>query len=211
MKKCLAHHFLEKGMATHSSILAWKISWTEELSGLQSIELHRVRHDWSDLACMHTHHLAFVTLCPHAHTSSCFCSLWAGSSLVTLVIQLCLVPTHSRQRMGEEHIRVPISQHSCLLPSLVPAVSLSLWSQFQVDIPFPWFHVSVGPGKTSPCPFPSRQRLVTNSFISFLNSAHQYVNYNILLCHLFPFWPWLLQPLNICWIVFWLFWTDWKD
>ena len=28
---------LEKGMATHSSILAWRISWTEELGGLQSI------------------------------------------------------------------------------------------------------------------------------------------------------------------------------
>ena len=30
---------LEKGMATHSSILAWRISWTEEPGGLQSLEL----------------------------------------------------------------------------------------------------------------------------------------------------------------------------
>ena len=30
-------HVLEKGMATHSSILAWKIPWTEELGGLQSM------------------------------------------------------------------------------------------------------------------------------------------------------------------------------
>ena len=36
---------LEKGMATHSSILAWKIPWTEEPGGLQSITLQRVRHD----------------------------------------------------------------------------------------------------------------------------------------------------------------------
>ena len=36
---------LEKKMATHSSILAWKISWTEEPSGLQSMRLQRVRHD----------------------------------------------------------------------------------------------------------------------------------------------------------------------
>ena len=35
---------LEKGMATHSSILAWEIPWTEEHGGLQSIALHRVRH-----------------------------------------------------------------------------------------------------------------------------------------------------------------------
>ena len=36
---------LEKGMATHSSILVWRISWTEEPGRLQSIELQRVRHD----------------------------------------------------------------------------------------------------------------------------------------------------------------------
>ena len=36
---------LEKGMATHSSILAWRIPWTEEPGGLQSIGLKRVGHD----------------------------------------------------------------------------------------------------------------------------------------------------------------------
>ena len=36
---------LEKEMATHSSILAWKISWTQESGGLQSIGLQRVGHD----------------------------------------------------------------------------------------------------------------------------------------------------------------------
>ena len=36
---------LEKGMATHSSILAWRIPWTEEPGRLQSIGLQRVRHD----------------------------------------------------------------------------------------------------------------------------------------------------------------------
>ena len=36
---------LEKEMATHSSILAWEIPWTEEPGGLQSIGLQRVRHD----------------------------------------------------------------------------------------------------------------------------------------------------------------------
>ena len=35
---------LEKGMATHSSILAWIISWTEEPGGRQSMGLQRVRH-----------------------------------------------------------------------------------------------------------------------------------------------------------------------
>ena len=36
---------LEKGMATHSSILAWRIPWTEETGGLQSMGLQRVGHD----------------------------------------------------------------------------------------------------------------------------------------------------------------------
>ena len=36
---------LEKGMATHSSILAWRIPWTEEPGGLQLMGLQRVRHD----------------------------------------------------------------------------------------------------------------------------------------------------------------------
>ena len=38
---------LEEGMATHSSILAWRIPWTEEPGGLQSMGSHRVRHDWA--------------------------------------------------------------------------------------------------------------------------------------------------------------------
>ena len=41
---------LEGSMATHSSIPAWRIQWTEEPGGLQSIGSHRVQNDWSDLA-----------------------------------------------------------------------------------------------------------------------------------------------------------------
>ena len=40
---------LEEGMATHSRILAWRIPWTEECGGLQSMGSHRVGQDWSDL------------------------------------------------------------------------------------------------------------------------------------------------------------------
>ena len=40
-------------MATRSSILAWRISWTEKPGRLQSIGLHRVRHDQSNLTHMH--------------------------------------------------------------------------------------------------------------------------------------------------------------
>ena len=38
---------LEEGMATHSSILAWEVSWTEEFGRLPSMAHKRVRHDWA--------------------------------------------------------------------------------------------------------------------------------------------------------------------
>jgi len=51
---------LEKGMAPHCSILAWRIPWTEELGGLQFTGSQRVRHDWTT---KHTHtHTHTVTI-----------------------------------------------------------------------------------------------------------------------------------------------------
>ena len=43
---------LEKGMAIHSSILAWRISWTEEPGGLHLMGSQRVRHDWASKNAM---------------------------------------------------------------------------------------------------------------------------------------------------------------
>ena len=43
-------HALEEEMATHSSVLAWRIPGTGEPGGLPSMGSHRVGHDWSDLA-----------------------------------------------------------------------------------------------------------------------------------------------------------------
>ena len=56
-------HTLEKEMETHSSVLAWRIPGTGERGGLPSMGLHRVRHDWSDLAA--------------AAAPSCADSLWS--------------------------------------------------------------------------------------------------------------------------------------
>ena len=42
---------LQKGMATHPSIAAWKITWTQEPGGLQSIELQRARSNWATDTC----------------------------------------------------------------------------------------------------------------------------------------------------------------
>ena len=46
---------LEEGMTTPSSILSWKITWTEEPGGLQSMGSQRVGHDWSDLTYINMH------------------------------------------------------------------------------------------------------------------------------------------------------------
>ena len=43
---------LEEGMATHSSIVAWRMPWTEEPGGLQSIRSQRGGHNWSDWTSM---------------------------------------------------------------------------------------------------------------------------------------------------------------
>ena len=49
---------LEKEKATYSSILAWKITWTEEPGGLQSMGLQRVRQDWATDTYLLTFHLS---------------------------------------------------------------------------------------------------------------------------------------------------------
>ena len=53
-------HALEKEMATHSSVLAWRIPGTEGPGGLPSVGSHRVGHDWSDLAAAAAHQLCWA-------------------------------------------------------------------------------------------------------------------------------------------------------
>ena len=48
----------EKEMATHSSIVAWKISWTKESGGLQYMGLQRVGHNWVANTYLLTYHLS---------------------------------------------------------------------------------------------------------------------------------------------------------
>ena len=98
-------------MATHSSILAWRIPWTEDPGGLQSIGLQRVGHNWSDLAHMHSH-------CPIA---SClglrtFCFLVPSLGSATSVFPTtCVSPT------TEERDSYLTREDSCLiLPKLHP-------------------------------------------------------------------------------------------
>ena len=67
---------LEKGMTTHSNVLAWRIPWTEEPCGLQSMGSQRVGHDWvMSLAFSHTStnfmHLLTGWVLIYAHQWSC--------------------------------------------------------------------------------------------------------------------------------------------
>ena len=57
-------HALEKEMATHSSVLAWRIPGMGEPGGLPFLGSHRVGHDWSDLAAAAaaSTHLSIITL-----------------------------------------------------------------------------------------------------------------------------------------------------
>ena len=48
---------MEKGMATHSSILAWRIPWTEKLGRLQSVGSQRIIHDWMTFPFINTCYL----------------------------------------------------------------------------------------------------------------------------------------------------------
>ena len=52
---------LEEKLATHFSILAWEIPWTEEAGGLQSMGSQRMRHDW---ACIYI----YIYIYTHTHT-----------------------------------------------------------------------------------------------------------------------------------------------
>ena len=55
-------HALEKEMATHSSVLAWRIPGKGEPGGLPSLGSHRVGHDWSDLAAAACHGYSLVIM-----------------------------------------------------------------------------------------------------------------------------------------------------
>ena len=61
---------LEKEMATHSSILAWRIPGTEEPGGLLSMGLHRVGHDFAATGIPSPPVALFIVMLPKAHLTS---------------------------------------------------------------------------------------------------------------------------------------------
>ena len=91
-------HALEKEMATHSSVLAWRIAGTGKPGRLPSLGSHRVGHDWSDLApvCVTLGKLLnfSVPQFPHIHWNITGVPgwLWGASECVK---QNCIWPTVS--------------------------------------------------------------------------------------------------------------------
>ena len=85
-----------EGNATHSSILAWRIPWAEEMGGLQSMRLQRVRHDWAT----NNFHFSYI------YMSSCaVCRIlvpWAGTEPVPSAVKL-QNPNHSTAREFPPH------------------------------------------------------------------------------------------------------------
>ena len=69
-------HALEKEMATHSSVLAWRIPRMGKPGGLPSMGSHRVGHDWSDLAAAAAAYLGMVSI-----LFMCYCILFPGIPL----------------------------------------------------------------------------------------------------------------------------------
>ena len=86
-------------MATHSSILAWRIPWTEEPGGLQSSRVQRVGHNWSDLASTPTYVTVRCSESTHATFSEqhcrCVLRIRAGPRQRVSGEALCLVVDES--------------------------------------------------------------------------------------------------------------------
>ena len=76
---------LEKGMATHSSILSWRIPWTEEPGGLQSTGWQRIQHSWATNTFIFILHTLFSL-----YPAPCPICLHHSQSIVRLHVELIL-------------------------------------------------------------------------------------------------------------------------
>ena len=111
---------LEMEMASHSNILVWRIPWTEEPRGLQTVGLQRVGHDWSNLAGTHSKYSVSFSLSCVFSIFSFFLNLF----LAVLSLYCCMQALSSCTRLG----LVSIAMHGLLiaLTSLGPVCQASV-------------------------------------------------------------------------------------
>ena len=97
-------HALEKEMATHSSVLAWRIPGTGEPGGLPSMGLHRVGHNWSDLAAAAAaaQLIEAVLLWVLFAFSLCMCFILDHSLIFSAISYLLLIPSSAFPISGIE-------------------------------------------------------------------------------------------------------------
>ena len=107
-------HALEKEMATHSSVLAWRIPGTGEPAGLPSMGSHRVGHDWSDLAAAAAAAAAALCMrCPWTKEENEGIQmqrpLWSGSIWVTEKCHWLQFPIHRLGTFQSLHQSVSVT------------------------------------------------------------------------------------------------------
>ena len=123
---------LEKGMATHSSILTWRILWTEEAGGLHWRGLQRVRHDWNDLAHICAKHICYMYMIMSSADHDSFSFYFFLCNLYTFYFScLSALARTSNTRIKVVRISILIlflilgENFSFLLLSIMLAVGLS--------------------------------------------------------------------------------------
>ena len=120
---------LEEGMATHSSILAWRIPWTEEPGGLQSVGSQRVdTPEWLTLSLSFLYHPEFTNGCGGAVL---MCTASSSSRPVWWSLQwslwgiFWLIMIHSGWLHPSEWV-LPLSVNQLLNPQLYPGSECGL-------------------------------------------------------------------------------------
>ena len=110
-------HALEKEMAIHSSVFAWRIPGTREPGGLPSMGLHRVGHDWSDLAATAVCPLLFLPEVPLSFRSNDLNAMYDFAHDLTPIfssIREVVIPTWVARITHINSLALDLAQSSAL-------------------------------------------------------------------------------------------------
>ena len=117
---------MEKEMATHSSILAWKIPWTEESCRIQSMELQRVGHIW---VSEHENKQISPTILSWIKSPQYVIMMWRYCRVIQIISPYFHLIHFKLGELPLSYSLIPSSMH-CLLLFLVPGFFLSFSSYY---------------------------------------------------------------------------------